>query len=925
MKRLLAVLVLCGSGLLGYAAPAPKGPSTEEIRKAIDDLGNSRFAVREKASRFLYEAGQAAEPFLVVAAKSTDEETSNRAKTILDKFKWGLYPNTPPEVVKIIEEFRGGEAEARRDALGKLLRLKPTQFGVLRKLLIQEPNAEARQEMFARLAYQARATVPTLLFNKQLDEAAELLEICLATNRSESYSDYATFQVLRGQVAASIAKFELLAKTANAEDALQHAATLTYLHRVNKDWTKAKLHAALAKNGQLLDSVAWEASDWELLGSDRTTMLPNPPEVVEPGAKAAYARLAGNKAKYDEALGGLRKELTAIEGDDSTAFVLAHALLLNGEGAEAVAVLKERFKRGAAQVFDLLCAQMKYKEAFDLAAKAEKELENEPEARFELQNLRLRKAVMLGILGDKDGATQIFRKEFEPLQANRPDGGFINLRVCVQSMMRAGLRDLAIEFIADTLGGKTPQPRSEVVASLELLYDDKAVLIPVWWQAIRTDKPDDNAKTSFKRITDLLAGKAERKDIERLAGLIEKAKGLAPRPDPLVEDDLLGDNQALAFHAIAEAYRAIQVNDKAEEYFKKAADVPPSPLMGVEPNPDLGIDDDLEILGVRLHSFALRYADYLLSVKKYAEAAPYYHKAWLAQPNDPLPLFMEGVARKQAGAVKDGEWLMDLARWMPLGSERQRSKFSDDLVKRGFVAESQREMQFILDYGWFNSYQVGNIHLRMGRASARKKDYAKAADYYEKDVVSLFRTGAVFLEERSMLTVPELARTYRIRALIAAKKDADAVTQIQLALKALPGNVDLAIGVVPDLERAGKQKDADELYTHVKNAHEVALKDFPNCAELRNGIAWAMVNCRRDYPEAQKHAEKAVSLAPKTASYIDTLAEIHFRQKNRDKALELMKQCAALEPSNPYFRKQLERFAKAAFDSPLPDEETGED
>jgi hypothetical protein len=66
-------------------------------------------------------------------------------------------------------------------------------------------------------------------------------------------------------------------------------------------------------------------------------------------------------------------------------------------------------------------------------------------------------------------------------------------------------------------------------------------------------------------------------------------------------------------------------------------------------------------------------------------------------------------------------------------------------------------------------------------------------------------------------------------------------------------------------------------------------------------------------------------VAPKTAGYIDTLAEVYFRRKDRSKALVLMKQCATLEPTNPYFRKQLERFEKKPFDSPLPDEETGDD
>jgi tetratricopeptide (TPR) repeat protein len=234
-------------------------------------------------------------------------------------------------------------------------------------------------------------------------------------------------------------------------------------------------------------------------------------------------------------------------------------------------------------------------------------------------------------------------------------------------------------------------------------------------------------------------------------------------------------------------------------------------------------------------------------------------------------------------------------------------------------------MDLTPDICWFRTHHVGNMILRAARIKSRAKDYATAAMYYEKDVISLFRTGAHFIEPKAYLTVPELSRTHRARALFAAGKIDEAMADIRIGLSALPGNVEVAIGFVPDLEKAGKKKEADEVYDKVKSAFELALKDYGNSPDLRNSIAWTMVNCNRDLDEALKHAQKAVEQAPKTAGYIDTLAEIYFRKKDRTKALEHMKQCAALEPHNPYFRKQLERFEKKRFDSPLPDEETGDD
>ena len=139
--------------------------------------------------------------------------------------------------------------------------------------------------------------------------------------------------------------------------------------------------------------------------------------------------------------------------------------------------------------------------------------------------------------------------------------------------------------------------------------------------------------------------------------------------------------------------------------------------------------------------------------------------------------------------------------------------------------------------------------------------------------------------------MPELSRTYRAhRRTVRRGKIDEAIAEVRAGLAVLPGNVDVAIGFVPDLDRAGKKKEADEIYGKVETALSRALKDYGSSPDLRNSIAWTMVNCNRDLDDALKHAQKAVEQAPRTAGYIDTLAEVYFRKKDRVKALELMEQ-----------------------------------
>jgi len=920
-------LVVCSWNLSAAPAPAPikKGPSAEQIQQAIEELSSTRFAVRERASKFLWEAGAAAEEALRLAAKSKDEETSNRAKAILEKFDWGLYPDTPPEIVKLIEKFRGGDAAVRQEAVGELIRMKPTRFGTLRKLISQEQDPDTRQQMYQTMAFQARQAVPSLLVTGQLDEASDLLEICVSTSNTMSLTDYAALQYLRNRTPAAIQRIEALRKSASEPEGRRMSEMLVYLHRIQKDWPAARKAAEDSKNKTLLNDIAWEANDWKALTSN-----PGDDDVGgdSRGELAAYHRLAGNKAEYDKIVADLRKDLAGVEGDDGAAFNLAHALLLNGQGAEAIAVLKERPKRQPELIFDMLCAQLKYKEAFELANQVAKELEKDEENAFRRDELDLQKAKVLAGLGDRDAATQVFRGVFDrALSGDRFRIGSQTSLNAVKAVARSGMRDLAAECTARVLVHQEKQGLGDfILAYLDPIFDDDKHAAQVWWAALRREAPNAEPGVTMARALEFADGKADRKKVDKLVESIQKLHASFAAGDKNAIDGLfLLVSQAQTDFAVAEAYRIAGVKDQAEAYYKKAADSKMADPQSTREDPDEFFDDDSPSPLPPRYKYTIAYADFLLGEKRYKEAMELYRKAWELAPAQALPLFMTGFARTKLGDEREGARLMGLAHWVPLGSDAARSRFSDELSRRGFDADSRREMELILSVCWFRSHHVGNTLLRAARIKSRAKDYATAAMYYEKDVISLFRTGAHFVEPKAYLTVPELSRTHRARALFAAGKIDEAMTEIRAGLNALPGNVEVAIGFVPDLEKAGKKKEADEVYQKVKNAFESALKDYGNSPDLRNSIAWTMVNCNRDLDDALKHAQKAVEQAPKTAGYIDTLAEVYFRKKDRAKALEYMKQCAALEPHNPYFRKQLERFEKKPFDSPLPDEETGDD
>src|SRR5262245_97638 len=84
--------------------PAPQ-PTPAEIEQLVRPLGDKRFPTREQAAKKLWQIGAAAEPVLRRAVKDPDVEIAERARSLLDKFAWGIFPDTPEKVVAELERY----------------------------------------------------------------------------------------------------------------------------------------------------------------------------------------------------------------------------------------------------------------------------------------------------------------------------------------------------------------------------------------------------------------------------------------------------------------------------------------------------------------------------------------------------------------------------------------------------------------------------------------------------------------------------------------------------------------------------------------------------------------------------------------------------------------------------------------------------
>jgi tetratricopeptide (TPR) repeat protein len=142
----------------------------------------------------------------------------------------------------------------------------------------------------------------------------------------------------------------------------------------------------------------------------------------------------------------------------------------------------------------------------------------------------------------------------------------------------------------------------------------------------------------------------------------------------------------------------------------------------------------------------------------------------------------------------------------------------------------------------------------------------------------------------------------------------------------LPEDPTMPLLLLPRLQKWGKAEQADALWAKAFAAQQQVCDRSPQSAEAHNNLAWLCAITRRQLETGLVHAQKAVALAPKTAAYLDTLAEVEFQLGRPKHALELIKQAVELAPDFEYFQQQQARMQKgdrASF-PPEPDQEFDE-
>jgi tetratricopeptide (TPR) repeat protein len=837
------------------AAATPAKPTAAAIAQWIKQLGDNDFASRQEASRQLWEAGRAAEEALTRAARSDDLEVRRRANELLDKFRWGLYPDTPRDLVALIGRYQGGDPDTKQAVVRELFDKGSAGCGVVAKVLAAEPSHELRQNLLLVLVQDAPHAFAALLVDSDFTTLENLLEASLAVPLNESaVQNYTAYWLLRGRLDERLREWR--DKVERHNDA-EGWTVLVYLYRARGELAAARAAAEKAGRLDLVDQMLIDQGDWAALAK-RTDERGSGSNLEAFGFRLAYHRLAGDAAGLARAAADLRDQV-GPQTEGPVLWLAAKALFLNGRPDDALALLQPYRKPSA--TFEVLAGRLQLHEALTLADRA---VVDDPHERATLDLLKAR---TLYLLGERDKAREIFARIGNEIDEGKSGKEY---ELLLKTEVRLGLNAEAQEHAARLLTG--PRGEGRVEAVLGQLFPRQADRALAWWQFLRQRSPGEGPVTMLSQVRDLVEGKTTGKALEALAG--EALRAASQQEPPARERWLL---------AVADTCQAAGLDTATRNCLERAADTGRAPAL-------------------------LRLGDFLAEKKLWAQAAARYGEAWQKDRRNPLPLYLQGWTLARGGDEREGGRLMDLAHWVPLGDELARQEFATELHKRGRDDDARRERRLLFAVSKPLSFSAGEALRDASLEAIAGKDYLKAADQQERALLRLLEPDTEFVDKSAYVMVPAYVHRLRALGLAAAGRADEARAEVEAALQLLPGNVDLAAQLVPALDRLGRRKEADDLFARVLAEQQRLCADYPRAAWLHNNLAWTSARCRRHLDEGLVHARKATELGPDSPGYLDTLAEIHFQRGERDRAIEVMKQCLARDANNAYFQKQLKRF-----------------
>jgi tetratricopeptide (TPR) repeat protein len=866
-------------------------PTAEDIAKAIEDLSAPEFDTRQAATELLFQAGEAAEAVLTKATKSTDPEVRTRASALLKKLRLGIRPDTPPDVLALIDQFRYSQnPEQRRQALGELQAKERWQ--TVLALIRGEQSQQERRNLATTIASQASKIVGPLVAKGELGQAEEVLELVATTEAG--LPQLTAFLILTDRLDAKIAVTRERASEGNSEAWTR----LAYLLRAKDDLPAAT--EAADKTGDLILRVNLraEAGRWEDAAPLAEEFYRRNSSRLEGLAFATtFYRLASNESEHQRTLAELLKTANvqrlkdlppADKQPDPFGQPAANVAMNQLLTADKTLFVNEHIDDGLAIMrrinppfaHTVLWQQHRHREALEFVAVApERVLDRAwynqlpaPLAMWGAQPddyrmiLAGQVARELRELGRKEQVEQIW-KTLTELPQPPGDRGRRQL-LLLMFAWQLGRTDDAARYGVEAIA--TGAPAANVFA---VIARREAPLALVWHERLAADDPQMDRATAILLAASLVAPNPRR------SGPPENWRELVAKARESVKD-LPAKARAERLVALGQTCKIRGDLELTRSLFGEAAEIYPAS------SSHLG--------------------DLAASDSDWKAAAKYYAAALKANPADATVAYLLGHALTQSGDEEAGKKQKLLANLMVLAPEA-RFALAKSLQHPSLKEEVVRQCELICRTGSPDSQTAIDAGQHIGNIVSTKEP-RRSALHWQQVLLHVLNQSANINENEGYLLLPHHVHKVLAQAAIADERFETAESELAHCEKMIPAEIRATIDLVPALSNTRNRRLADGLFDRALNVHKKVIEEFPESATYLNNGAWLCARCQRELDQALTLAQKAVELVPDEAAYRDTLAEVYFQRGDREAAVAAAQKCVDFAPANKMFAARLAHF-----------------
>ena len=854
--RLLQVFILCF--FLG-SVQGFQDSKQAQVKKWIDELGDADFTTRENAHKSLWKAGNDAEEQLKVALKGDDAEIRKRSLELLEKFKWGIYHDSPIAIIDLIQAYQSGTLQDKEKSIAKLIEMGGLGVKSVIKIINAEEQEEVKNSVLSYASKSVSKVIPYLIEKNEFKFLDQILQMMLENRAEGVFSNYAVYAILSASTDKIINQLSKN-KSPKISDEINNEI-LAYLYRSKGEHNDALKFAKESKNPELYTQLALEASKWKVVLD--TDHFPDDLLLGKLGYKLAMYRLVNEKTEFDGAkktLVEIAEELTGKDknGVESTEqlFQAAKIALLNYMVPEGIDYLLKNKKR--MMVAEIYASRFEFDKIKSLIEEAKNENAKDVPA------LEIHWAKILYGLGEKEQALKIL-DQYSSRIADKSEGDW-PLKL-VHAWILIKKRDRALDDAASYL--QKIEHREASGRMLNKMFGDDAESYDPLFRFFFKKKNTETAKEVIKQINDLHDKKLDSKAVVKLV------------------DDLL------EYASTVTAEESVSLKNAAGAILKK-----------------YGLDEKLKELADKFGSetILLSLADLYAEKKEWAKARDAFKVAWDKDKSKSIIAFMIAKMEENIGDKAQASKWKDLSTWAPLGNEQVRLDFAYALGKRNYMDDALIQFDLVSKTGEPGSYSVGASSRALASRLIEKKSFEKAADGYELAMLRCMTPFVSFTQSQAYVNVPSLIARLRCRSAIETG-DFDKVDSFAAkAFDLQPGEVELPILVYQPLIAKGKKELADKIFASAKKTIQKVGDDYPNCAWAHNSAAWLSACCKSDLIWGLNQAEMAVKVDGKSAAHLDTLAEVLFQLKRQKEAEEAQTKAVALEPTKIYYKKQLKRI-----------------